>query len=200
MSYGELFRLKTPPQSDEETQFEMTTFSGKQWIIHMSRWTNILTRGDRIQRMEKYPFDVVRVQVYDKTGARIFKKPLWLMVSGRRRSELKLKQVYESYAQRYDIEHCFRFGKQKLLLAGSQTPDTRHEENLTWVTMLSLAMLYHTRHLAVEVKYPWERRKVTAAVIKTVPPTQVQRDYNRIIQEIGTPARIPKPRGKSIGR
>ena len=61
------------------------------------------------------------------------------MVSGRRRNELKAEQVYESYAQRYGIEHCFRFGKQKLLLARSQTPDTRHEEKLTWATMLSLA-------------------------------------------------------------
>jgi hypothetical protein len=199
MSYGELFRLNTPPQADEETQFEKVTASGKRWTVHLSRWTNVLTRGNKTDHMEKYPFDVVRVQVFDEAGKLVFKKPLWLMVSGKRRSELTCKQIYESYAQRYDIEHCFRFGKQKLLLAQPQTPDTRHEENLAWVTMLSYAMLYHTRRLAVEVKYPWEKRKVTA-IAKTVPVTQVQRDYVRIIREIGTPARVPKPRGKSSGR
>jgi len=31
-------------------------------------------------------------------------------------------------------------------------------------------------------------------------PSQVQRDYRRIIWEIGTPAPVPKPRGKSPGR
>lgn len=198
-SYGELFRLNSPPPPDEESQIEKTTPSGKRWTIHLSRWRNVLTRGDSSHQTEKYPFDVVRAQVFDETGQRVFKNSLWLMVAGRRRGELELEQVYRSYAQRYDIEHCFRFGKQKLLLARSQTSDTRHEENLTWVTMLSFAMLYQTRRLAVEVKYPWERRKVTA-IVRTPPITQVQRDYDRIIREIGTPARIPKPRGKSVGR
>jgi hypothetical protein len=64
--------------------------------------------------------------------------------------------------------------------------------------MLSFAMLYQARQLAVEMKYPWERYKVTANRI--APATQVQRDYNRIIREIGTPSQIPKPRGKSVGR
>lgn len=198
-SYGERFLLCSPPQADEEARFEKISLSGTRWIIHLSRWTNLLTRGDKAQRMDKYPFDVVRAQVFDETGKRIFKKPLWMMVSGRRRSELTPEQIYRSYAQRYDIEHCFRFGKQKLLLARSQTSDTRHEENLTWVTMLSFAMLYQARHLAIEMKYPWERRTVPATV-KTASITQVQRDYDRIIRRIGTPARIPKPRGKSAGR
>lgn len=197
--YGEPFRLNAPPQPDEETQFDRTTSAGKLWIVHVSRWTNLLTRGGKTQQMEKYPFDVVRVQVFDTTGKLVFKKPLWLMIVGQRRSELTSRQIYESYAQRYDIEHCFRFAKQKLLLARSQTSDTRHEENLTWITMLSFAMLYQTRSLAAEVKYHWEKRKVPTAV-KTTPITQVQRDYDRIIRGIGTPARIPKPRGKSPGR
>lgn len=196
VSYGEPFRLCSPPTSDEEMLFERTTPSGKSWSIHIARWENVLTKGGR---MEKIPFDVVRVQVFDKEGHRIFKNSLWLMVAGRRRKELTLREVYECYAQRYDIEHLFRFGKQKLLFARSQTPDTRHEENLMWATTLSFAMLYHVRRLAVEIKHPWERHKVLN-ISRTIPVSQVQRDYNRIIQGIGTPARIPKPRGKSAGR
>ncbi|MGH7806656.1 MAG: hypothetical protein ACRENT_01025, partial [Thermodesulfobacteriota bacterium] len=41
-----------------------------------------------------------------------------------------------------------------------QTPDTRHEENLVWLAMLSFSMLYQVRRLATEATYPWERRKV----------------------------------------
>ena len=60
-------------------------------------------------------------------------------------------------------------------------------------------MLYHVRHLANEMRYPWERRQVVV-LSKSKPASQVQRDYARIIREIGTPAHIPKPRGKSPGR
>ncbi len=74
-----------------------------------------------------------RVQVFDDAGKIVFKKPLWLMIAERRRPELSSKQAYDCHSRRYDIEHCFRFGKQKLLLARSQTPDTRHEENLAWI-------------------------------------------------------------------
>ncbi len=59
--------------------------------------------------------------------------------------------------------------------------------------MLSYAMLFHSRNLADEVRYPWEKRRI-ANTAKTAPISQVQRDYERIIREIGTPARIPKAR------
>jgi len=200
MSYGEPLRLDAPQKPDEETQFDKISSTGKHWTIRLSRWKNMLMKGDRTQHMEKYPFDIVRAQVFNAaTGELVFKKPLWTAITGMRRNELTSRQVYESYIQRYDIEHCFRFGKQKLLLARAQTPDTWHEENLAWLAMLSFAMLYHVRRLAAEVRYPWEKRKVTA-ITETTSPSQVQRDYERIIREIGTPAPIPKRRGKSSGR
>ena len=60
-------------------------------------------------------------------------------------------------------------------------------------------MLYHARSLARPVRYPWEKKKIQVfATIES--PSQVQRDYSRIIRRIGTPAPIPKPRGKSPGR
>ena len=48
---------------------------------------------------------------------------------GERRIELSLLDIYEAYLQRYDLEHFFRFGKQKLLLDKFQTPDDQHEEH-----------------------------------------------------------------------
>ena len=189
-SYGPLIRLKDPPPPDHEEKIYRFTSSGKHRTIHLSRWNNLLARGSRGQHMEKHPFDVVRAQVFDDTGQRVFKNPLWLEVVGQQREKLTSSQAYEAYYQRYDIEHCFRFCKQKLLLARAQTPDTRHEENLTWLSILSLSLLYHVRHLANEVRYPWERRRVVV-LSKSKPASQVQRDYARIIREMGTPAHIP---------
>ena len=35
---------------------------------------------------------------------------------------------------------------------------------------------------------------------KLISPAIVQRDFGRIIRQIGTPARVPKPRGIASGR
>ena len=60
---------------------------------------------------------------------RLYKHPLWLAVCGQRRDELGLIEAYQSYVDRYDIEHFFRFGKQKLLMSTYQTPELTHEQD-----------------------------------------------------------------------
>jgi hypothetical protein len=91
------------------------------------------------------------------------------------------------------------FGKQRLQLVNSQTCETNHEESWHWIGLLAYNRLYHARSLASEVRYPWEKKKIQV-LSSTERPSQVQRDYQRIIREIGTPAPVPKPRGKSPGR
>jgi hypothetical protein len=56
---------------------------------------------------------------------------MWLIMMGQRRSELRITEGYQAYRQRYNIEHLLRFGKQRLLLNASGTPQVEHEEN--WV-------------------------------------------------------------------
>ena len=56
---------------------------------------------------------------------------MWLIMIGQRRHELTTTEGDQAYRQRYDIEHLLRFGKQKLLLNASATPEVEHEEN--WV-------------------------------------------------------------------
>jgi hypothetical protein len=84
-------------------------------------------------------------------------------------------------------------------LVNSQTCETRHEESWHWIGNLAYNMLYHARRLAENVSHPWEKRKIQV-ISGSQRPTQVQRDYKRIIREIGTPAPVPKTRGKSPGR
>tara|TARA_B110000879_G_C10731472_1_gene340530 strand:+ start:200 stop:382 length:183 start_codon:yes stop_codon:yes gene_type:complete len=57
----------------------------------------------------------------DEHGNEVFKRPLWIGVLGKRRNELNMKSVYTAHRERYDLEHFFRFGKQKLLLDTYQT-------------------------------------------------------------------------------
>ena len=56
---------------------------------------------------------------------------------GKQRQKLKLLDIYVAYHQRYDLEHYFRFGKQKLLMTAFQTPEVEREEN--WWQIVQLA-------------------------------------------------------------
>lgn len=55
------------------------------------------------------------------------------------------------------------------------------------------------RKLATNLPRPWERY-LPEGNKEVANPTQTQRDFTRIIEEIGTPAKAPKGRGKSAGR
>ena len=52
----------------------------------------------------------------DAAGQPIHRRAMWLLVIGQRRAELTLIEIGAAYRQRYDLEHFFRFGKQRLLL------------------------------------------------------------------------------------
>jgi len=141
----------------------------------------------------------VRIVRYDENGNEVFKHPLWLIVIGERRHELTLKHIYQAYSHRFDIEHFFRFGKQKLLLANFQTPEVKREEHWWQLVHIAYAQLWMTRHLVDALHRPWERN-LPAMKQRLVSPTLAQRDFSRIIRQLGTPARSPKPRGISPGR
>lgn len=197
--YGEEILLGDPPQPDLEEITTTTTRRGEVHSVLLQRWNDVILQGSKDERTHEHPFDLLRVQVTDKKGKAVYRRPLWGMIAGAKRREVTSKEAYTSYGRRYDIEHFFRFGKQKLGLISCQSCETRHEENWHWIGMLAYNMLYHARQLTQAVRYPWEERKVHA-IGTAQKPSQVQRDYGRIIREIGTPAPIPKPRGKSPGR
>lgn len=118
--YGERFNLGQPgtwhePDAILETKF--TNRRGKTYTVFIEAWYDMLMSGTREYLMYKYPFTLVRIRLLNENQESVFKRPLWLLVFGERREELSLIQVWEAYRQRYDIEHFFRFGKQRLLMS-----------------------------------------------------------------------------------
>ena len=151
--------------------------------------------------MSDYPLRLLRVRVYKESGEPLFKRPLWLTAAGKRRKELSLHDIFNSYRQRFDIEHFFKFGKARLLMDKIQTPDVRHEEAWWQVVMIAYAQLYLVRSLANSLPNPWERYSPSFKAFCAIKqPTQVQKDFERIIRWIGTPAQPPKPRKNAPGR
>jgi hypothetical protein len=158
-------------------------------------------RGKKNLDMSKHPFRLLKITVLKSSGVPLFQRPMWLIVSGEKRNDLSLIEIYNIYRQRFDLEHFFRFGKNKLLMNKSQTPETDHEESWWQLVTIAYAQLYLSRDLARNMPKPWEKYLPEFKLPdREIAPTQVQNDFGRIIREIGTPAKPPKPRKKSKGR
>jgi hypothetical protein len=204
--YGTPFNMKatsTWGQFDLSEIVPLTFRNGRDCLATIEAWYNMLMRGKHGSSMHEHPFTLMRITVKDTNGKAVFKRSLWLIVIGKRNREISLSDAYQAYRQRYDIEHFFRFGKNKLLLNSYQTPDVEHEQNWWEIVGLAYAQLYISAPLAQNQPRPWERylpeiKEHKAWVLPS--PSMVQRDMSAIIREIGTPARLPKPRGKSPGR
>ncbi len=201
--YGEPFKFKdesTWGAPDEEVQIEWHTSKGRLLQVTLQRWNDLLMRGKRDAPMHERPFDVIRCRAFDEQGKPVFKNTLWLMVMGKRRREIGVCQGYEAYRQRFDLEHFFRFGKNKLLLDRYQTAEVEHEESWWELACLAYIQLWLAAPLAATLPRPWERY-LPALKNRGIPgPAQVQRDFGRIIRQFGTPACSPKRRGNSPGR
>jgi hypothetical protein len=167
--------------------------------VQLQGWTNLLMRGQRGLPMHRYPFTLVRGEVLDEQGQPVYSRALWLLVLGERRGELSLREAWESYRQRFDLEPYFRLGKQRLLRASYQTPVVDPEENWLLLVQLAMVQLWLGRDLAGVQLRPWEK-SLPARPDQAASPSQVQRDWERIIRLIGAPAQAPQPRGKSPGR
>ena len=200
--YGTPFYLKVPDTWGEPDEVTETTFISHKKIsyrVEIQAWSNMLMRGGKKLPMHQHPFTLVKIRWYNQNGEALFQKPLWLVVMGDRRMELSLLDIYQAYLQRYDLEHFFRFGKQKLLLDKFQTPDDQHEEHWWRLVALAYLQLWVAKDTACHLPRPWEKY-LPSVVNKQLTPAMVLRDMSRIIRQIGTPAPAPKRRGKSPGR
>ena len=158
----------------------------------------MLMKGTQNYKMNRHPFTLLQITITDEVGNRIG-KPMRLIAIGSRREELSLIDCDSSYRQRYDMEHLFRFGKQKLLMRAYSTPDVEHEENWFKLTLIADVNLWAARNLAIVLPRPWEHYLKTNKSVK-ITPSLVQRDFYRIISTLGTMTTSPKHRGYSTGR
>ena len=203
--YGEAFYLPKPEswtEPDEQVMWWETSRRGKRYRIEVQAWQNMLMSGKQKPErlpMHLYPFTLIRISRFDEQGNLACKRPMWLLVMGDRRGEVSVHQSVEAYKQRFDMEHFYRFGKQKLRLADFQTPEVEREESWWQLVHMAYAQLWMARHLTHLLPRPWERN-LPSMKRKLISPTLVQRDFGRIIRQLGTPAQPPKHRGYSAGR
>ena len=203
--YGARFKLSDPstwPPCDTQAVTQHVARRGKRYRVEIASWNNCLMRGQRKPKllpMQHYPFTLLRIVFYDQAGKQAFRRPLWLIVIGQRRKELSAFESYHAYSRRYDLEHFFRFGKQHLLLTDFQTPEVKREESWWQLVHIAYAQLWLAREVVEALPRPWERN-LPSMQRRQISPSLAQRDFGRIIRQIGTPALPPKVRGISQGR
>ena len=201
--YGDRMKLNDPTTylpADREVDMPYRTRRGKPRILRIRAWQEMVMRGKKGYRMHQHPFTLVSYERLTPDGQPVYRRPVWLIIFGRQRHEIDAKDGVDVYIRRFDAEHFFRFGKRRLLMIGFQTPDVHSEENWHQVVQLAYVQLWLARDLTKANRHPWQRHLAAKQKGEILSPTQVQRDFSRIIQRFGTPARSPKPRGKSPGR
>jgi hypothetical protein len=118
--------LRTSPPgteggSDEESEHE-DTINRQEVVVLLNRWNDVYIEG------HSKLVDMVKVEIFARhDGTKTLLPPMLLIISGERRREITALEVYQCYRRRFDIEHFFRFAKQKLLFCAYQTPDLDHQ-------------------------------------------------------------------------
>lgn len=121
---------------------------------------------------------------------------LWLWWHGPEGTAPELDLIWRSYVRRFDLEHTFRFLKQTF---GWTTPRVRHPEQAdrwTWLVLAAFTQLRLARACVADRRLPWERSSAPGRLT----PVRVHRVVSSLLVEIGTPAKPPKPCGRSPGR
>jgi len=105
-----------------------------------------------------------------------------------------LVPIAKSYALRCGQERGYRFDKQALLW---EKPHLRTPEAFAlWSQVVAMAhnQLVLATPLVEPLLRPWESKHRPASL------QQVRRGFSKLLAQVGTPARPPKPRGKAKGR
>jgi hypothetical protein len=104
---------------------------------------------------------------------------------------LPLEEVVSCYQRRFSHEHTYRFLKQDLLWTKVHVRTAQQFEHWSVVVATAMNQLVLARSLGQANYRPWERRR------HLVTPRQVRRVMPALLQQLGTPTCVPKPRGKS---
>lgn len=187
--HGEKIQLNKEETLREPDQQLRVEQSNGGWVI-ISVWKNV-----HVQSRPNLPICAVRVEVFQANGKRCYQRPLWLAWTGP--AEMDWAKFWRVYLKRFCIECVHQFTKNSLAWTRGRFGYTGREERWTWMVMLAYWNLLLAAPAARDLARPWEK-PVPAGQLPT--PGRVQRDYQRIFREVGSPARSPKVRGIGSGR
>ena len=191
--HGRAFRLKHP-EAYGAPDMAVDSPDPDHGSVRIELW-------ERLHRIEAAAIDltVIRIQMashHPQAHHHGTPKPLWLVWVGKDRPA-RLQALQEAYRRRFAIEHAFRFLKQDLGWTRIRPRSPQTAERWSWLLAIGLWQLWLARTEATQVRLPWEH---AARADLSQSPGQVRRAMAALLLGLGTPAREPRPHGKSPGR
>jgi hypothetical protein len=186
--HGVKFKLNDPtawPDADETITVEDLEYGQ----LQVMRWSNFHFKSSSSRAME-----IIRVEVVTPVGQKRKFQPLWLAWLGQAMPELKT--LCRTYLRRFTIEHWYRFAKQRLHWTQPQLSSVQATERWSFLVVLATWQLWLARTDCLDHPLPWQRTQDNL----NLAPGRVAQAFASILAAIGTPAKPPKPRGKSPGR
>ena len=101
-----------------------------------------------------------------------------------------MNRTWQAFLRRFDIEHTFRFLKQVLGWTRPKLRDPAAADRWTWLILACYAQLWLARHLAADIRLPWQRPCPPGRLT----PARVRRGFRNIRQTpCGTRQTRPRP-------
>jgi len=182
---GTLFQGSHPETWGEpEQEWKGTDEAGKPMVVQV--WHRLHFRQAREVEVSVY-----RVLRERARGTKRDPRESWFCWMGK--APLPLEEVAATYRHRFSHEHTYRFLKQDLFWTKARVRTPQQFERWSLLVATAMNYLVLARHVGQACYRPWERR------CEVVTPRQVRRVMPAILAQLGTPAKEPKPRGKSPG-
>ena len=183
--HGPLFQGTRPETyGPADAEWEGVDEHGKRVVV--SCWKHL-----HFREAPDMPVSVIRVLREAARETKRDPRESWFIWTGQ--EDIPLEQVRTWYRKRFSHEHGYRFLKQDLLWTQAHLRTPEQVERWSWIVACACNQLLLAKQLGQAVLRPWESTQ------RAVTPRQVRRAMPSILLQLGTPAKPPKPRGKSPG-
>lgn len=183
--HGDKFKLQDPSTWSESIE-TIEIIDDKLGHVRLRRWSNL-----HFRRSPEHPMELLSISRIQPKGKKGKSKPMWLAWVGEQMPPLQ--DVWQKYLRRFAVDHWYRFAKQRLHWTEPKlgTP----EQASRWSDLMPLMtwQLWLARGEVIDNPLPWQKSQTRLT------PGRVAQSFGGVLAAIGTPAKPPKPRGKSPG-
>lgn len=187
--HGAVFKLHAPSRPPDQHREQILA---DQRRLKVSVWRRL-----HFRELASLEGSILRLELLRPDGQACYKRPTFVFWTGDPQADPLW--IARLYLWRFGIEHAFRFFKQQLGLNRCRSTHLPSLNRWIWCCILAywqLLLMRQSPNLDRPAWYP--QRKTHAQAVTT--PRLVQRNASRILVELGSPARTPKPSGKGAGR
>ncbi len=185
--HGTKMKLSDPTTWEESVQ-SITINEDNGNEVEIQRWSQY-----HFYQSADHPMEIIRIQRKGNGISQSDRKPMWLAWIGQEMPSLF--EIWLLYLRRFAIEHWNRFAKQRLHWTKGKWGTPKKEEKWSDLMPILTWQLWLAREIVEDNPLPWQKPQPP----EKITPGRVAQSFLALLIEIGTPAKSPKPRGKSPG-